>query len=219
MDNTTLLLIEGKHAEYPTFTSALRKKGFDARLTSSGNEALKLLSDGFSPKIVIVNAASLRSSGKRICQSLRAKDEKLPILLIMSEDRDVESVDANLILTLPFTAQKLVNRIKHLLPGDGKEKIQAGPIRLYIDKKMVLCPGKQSRLTPRLVRLLMFLMKHHGDVMERDSLFAEVWETDYTEDTRTLDVHISWLRQAIEEDPDHPKLLKTIRGVGYQLDV
>jgi DNA-binding response OmpR family regulator len=63
------------------------------------------------------------------------------------------------------------------------------------------------------------LMNHHGEVVERERLFRQVWNTDYTGDTRTLDVHISWLRQAIEKDPRNPKFLKTIRGVGYRLDV
>ena len=62
-------------------------------------------------------------------------------------------------------------------------------------------------------------MEHHGEVVERENLFKQVWETDYTGDTRTLDVHISWLRRAIELDPLKPKFLKTIRGVGYRLDI
>jgi DNA-binding response OmpR family regulator len=79
--------------------------------------------------------------------------------------------------------------------------------------------GKSTKLTPRLVTLLQMLMEHHGEVVERETLFKKVWETNYTGDTRTLDVHISWLRRAIELDPEKPKFLKTIRGVGYRLDV
>ena len=79
--------------------------------------------------------------------------------------------------------------------------------------------GRSTKLTPRLVTLLQILMEHHGEVVERESLFKRVWETNYTGDTRTLDVHISWLRRAIELDPLHPKFLKTIRGVGYRLDL
>ncbi len=219
MNDATLLLIEGKHAEHPNFTPALRKKGFVVELVSSGNEALARLADDFSPELIVVNAATLRTSGKRICQSLREKYASLPILLILDEDREVEKMEADAILSLPFTAQKLVNRIRHLLPGDGKDSIHAGPIRLDIEKRMVRCSGKQARLTPRLVQLLKALIEHRGEVMERKALFSKVWETNYTDDTRTLDVHISWLRQAIEADPDKPQLLKTIRGVGYRLDV
>jgi len=219
MNDATLLLIEGKHAEHPNFTPALRKKGFVVELVSSGNEALARLADDFSPELIVVNAATLRTSGKRICQSLREKYASLPILLILDEDREVEKMEADAILSLPFTAQKLVNRIRHLLPGDGKDSIHAGPIRLDIEKRMVRCSGKQARLTPRLVQLLKALIEHRGEVMERKALFSKVWETNYTDDTRTLDVHVSWLRQAIEADPDKPQLLKTIRGVGYRLDV
>jgi DNA-binding response OmpR family regulator len=219
MNDATLLLIEGKHADHPAFTPALRKKGFVVELVSSGSEALARLSDGFAPELVVVNAATLRSSGKRICQSLREKVNSLPILLILDEDHDVEKVDADAILSLPFTAQKLVNRIRHLLPGDGKDSLHAGPIHLDTEKRMVHCAGKQSRLTPRLVNLLKALIEHQGEVFERKALFSQVWETNYTDDTRTLDVHVSWLRQAIEVDPNKPELIKTVRGVGYRLDV
>ncbi len=77
---------------------------------------------------------------------------------------------------------------------------------------MVRCSGKQARLTPRLVDLLKILIEHHGEVIERKALFSKVWETNYTDDTRTLDVHISWLRQAIEVDPDSPAIIKDDQG-------
>ena len=219
MDNASLLVIEGRHADYPAFATALRGKGFVVELASSGSEALSRLDGKNEPDVAVVNAATLRTSGKRICQSLREKAEKLPILLILEPERVVEKVDADVVLSLPFTAQKLVNRIRHLLPEDDKSGIHIGPIRLDVENRTVRCLGKKSRLTPRLLSLLRTLLEHHGEVVERKALFSKVWETNYTGDTRTLDVHISWLRQAIESDPDHPKFLKTVRGVGYRLDV
>ena len=219
MNDATLLVIEGKHADHPAFVPALRKKGFDVELVYNGSEAIKRVGEKRRPAVVVVNAATLRTSGKRICQALREKASNLPILLILDPDHDLERVDADVVLTLPFTAQKLVNRIRHLLPSDGKNSIHAGPIRLDLERHTVRCLGKQARLTPRLVRLLKILIEHRGEVIERKELFSQVWETNYTDDTRTLDVHVSWLRRAIEADPDHPKLLKTARGVGYRLDI
>ncbi len=219
MNDATLLVIEGKHADHPAFVPALRKKGFVVELVSNGSEALARLANGFLPDVVVVNAASLRTSGKRICQSLRERASNLPILLILDPDQEIEKVEADAILSLPFTAQKLVNRLRHLLPGDGKDSIHAGPVRLDVEKRTVRCLGKQTRLTPRLVRLLKTLIEHRGEVVERKALFSQVWETDYTDDTRTLDVHISWLRRAIEDDPERPTFLKTVRGVGYRLDL
>jgi DNA-binding response OmpR family regulator len=219
MNDATLLVIEGKYADHPAFVPALRKKGFEVEAVSNGSQAIARLAKGLAPDVVVVNAASLRTSGKRICSSLRDKSATLQILLILDPDQEIEKVEADVILSLPFTAQKLVNRIRHLLPGDGKDSIHAGPVRLDVEKRIVRCLDKQTRLTPRLVRLLKSLMDHVGEVIERRVLFSQVWETDYTDDTRTLDVHISWLRHAIEPDPDAPKFIKTVRGVGYRLDV
>ena len=218
MTDATILIIEGRHAEIPSFAADLQKKGFDVVTAKSGSDATSRM-NRLSPDLVVVNAASLRSSGVRICQSLRDKNDKLPIILILEKDKTVGKDSADAILNLPFTVQKLSNRIKPLLPGDGKNVVQAGPIRLDTERRRVRCLDKNNKLTPRLVALLQILMERHGEVVEREQLFKQVWETDYTGDTRTLDVHISWLRRAIELDPLKPKFLKTIRGVGYRLDV
>ena len=218
MKKTTLLVIEGRHAEIPSFAADLQKKGFDVIEFQNGGQAVSKLKQT-NPTIVVINAASLRSTGIRICLSLRKKDSKIPIILILDKDRPVDKDLADSVLALPFTIQKLVNRVKALMPGDGNNMVSAGPIRLDLEHRRVRCLGKSTKLTPRLITLLQILIDKHGEVVERESLFKKVWETNYTGDTRTLDVHISWLRRAIELDPDNPKFLKTIRGVGYRLDV
>ena len=218
MKSITLLVIEVKHAEIPSFASDLQKKGFDVHTAQNGSKAVARLKE-VDPSLVVINAASLRSTGLRICQSLREKDPKLPIILILENEGDVSKDAADAVLALPFTVQKLVNRIKPLLPGDGKNVLHVGPIRLDLEKRRVRCLGRSTKLTPRLVTLLHLLMDKHGEVFEREPLFKKAWETNYTGDTRTLDVHISWLRRAIELDPENPKFLKTIRGVGYRLDI
>ena len=218
MKKTTLLVIEGRHAEIPSFANDLQKKGFDIRAFQNGSQAVSKLKQ-INPAIVIINAASLRSTGIRICLSLRKKDPKLPIILILEKEKSIDKDIADSVLALPFTAQKLVNRVKALMPGDGNNMINVGPIRLDIEHRRVKCLGKSTKLTPRLITLLNILMDKHGEVVEREALFKKVWETNYTGDTRTLDVHISWLRRAIELDPDNPKFLKTIRGIGYRLDI
>ncbi len=218
MKKATLLLIEGRHAEIPSFASDLQKKGFDVVSAQNGSEAVSKLKQT-NPSLVIVNAPSLRSTGIRICLSLRKKDSKIPIILILENEKSVDKDLADSVLVLPFTVQKLVNRTKALMPGDGNNVLSVGPIRLDVENRRVRALGKNTKLTPRLITLLQILMDKHGEVVEREALFKKAWETNYTGDTRTLDVHISWLRRAIELDPDNPKFLKTIRGVGYRLDV
>jgi DNA-binding response OmpR family regulator len=165
----------------------------------------------------VVNAASLRTSGRRICQALRDLRDDLPILLICDEMNG--SMSANQVLVLPFTLRKLLNRIRTLVPEKEGKVLKAGPITFYPDCNSIQVKrGEVQQLTPLLTALLKALLQHRGEVVERRWLFREVWQTNYTEDTRTLDVHISWLRRKIERDPRKPRLLKTIRGVGFRLD-
>jgi DNA-binding response OmpR family regulator len=214
-----ILLVEGNRSGYPSFSIGLSKKGFLVETAPNGNTALERLEE-LDPDMVIVNAPSLRTSGLRICETLHKAIDGLPILLIVEEGKTMPGkVDADLVLPLPFTIQKLYNRIRPLLPADEKDMLRSGPIRLNLEQKRVRCQGRQARLTPNLVRLLKYLMEHANEVVGREALFSTIWDTQYTEDTRTLDVHISWLRRAIEADPRHPRFLKTIRGVGYRLDV
>ncbi len=135
MKESTLLVIEGKYADHPAFVPSLRKKGYTVEAVSNGSEATARLSKNPLPDVVVINAASLKTSGKRICKTLRNKAAHLPILLILDADQEIEKVDADAVLSLPFTAQKLVNRIKHLLPGDGKDNLRAGPVRLDVEKR------------------------------------------------------------------------------------
>lgn len=219
MIKSRILLIEGKRTDHPSFAAGLTKKGYLVESVPSGTAALAHL-ESVIPDLVVVDASSMRTSGKRICQSLHEKKNTLPIVLVIDEHSDPnDNYGANTILVLPFTMQKLINRIRHLLPIQNNGGLSAGPILLDVAQKRAICENKQIQLTPRLVTLLRILMEHPGEVVERVAMFREAWETDYTADTRSLDVHMSWLRQAIEENPRHPKYIKTIRGVGYRLDV
>ena len=214
-----ILVIEGKRAERSSFVGGLTKKSYQVVSVPSGNAASTRLTNEIFD-LIIVDADSMRTSGKRICQSLKAKID-LPIILIIGPDiRNHESFEVDVVLQLPFTLQKLLNRIKMLLPvKPSNELIKAGALELDLAQRWVRLGDKHVGLTPRLVRLLQALMEHPGEVFEREDLFKFVWETEYTGDTRTLDVHVSWLRQAIEEDPRHPDYIKTVRGIGYRLDL
>lgn len=213
------LIVEGRRGNQSSFAEELEVKGYSVTKTSSGSAGLDVL-DSVDPDVVIIDAASLRTSGVRICQSFRRTDNNLPIILIVDQDRELpEIVDANLVLRLPFTIQKLFNRTEAYRQTADRFVVQAGPIELNTKTQLVTCYDRQTKLTPRLVEILKILIRNAGKIVKRDPLFSQVWKTEYTGDTRTLDVHISWLRQAIEEDPHHPKLIRTVRGVGYILEI
>jgi DNA-binding response OmpR family regulator len=216
-----ILLIEGKRADRPSFVAGLNRKGYQVESVTNGTEALARL-EPFMPDLIIINAASMRTSGKRICQSIRSHSRSTHIVLI-TEAQNADSPEredlADVVLALPFTLQKLMNRIRPLLPATQKDMLQVGVLQLDPTQRWVRIGSRQTSLTPRLVTLLKILMEHPGEVIEREYLFRTVWDTAYTEDTRTLDVHVSWLRRAIEDDPRKPQYIKTIRGVGYRLDM
>lgn len=217
-EDVAVLIIEGRRGNYSSFGEELDEKGYQVVKAPSGRAGLDLLKL-VDPHVVIVDAASLRTSGVRICQSFRVAVNSIPIILIVEKKRLIpKNVDANLVLRLPFTVQKLINRLEAYHPTDGKYILEVGPIELNTRTQLVTCHDRQTKLTPRLMKLLKMLMENNGQVVGRDPLFTQIWETEYTGDTRTLDVHISWLRKAIEVDPRNPKLIRTERGVGYILE-
>jgi len=214
-----ILLVEGKRADHASYMAGLSKKGFEVESAVNGADALSKL-ESIDPKAVIVDAASMRTSGTRICNSLRNVLDDIPVILIVTEDQTDVNLDcANEVLRLPFTLQKLLNRLKPYMALDKNKKLVCGEIELDLKQRWLYCNGKQTRLTPRLFILMESFMRQPGEVLHRKELFKKIWETDYVGDMRSLDVHISWLRQAVEDNPRQPRYIKTERGVGYRLEV
>ena len=218
-ESLQVLLIEGKRNVARRFASDLQKKGYSLQVESSGSKGLDALKE-FIRDVIVINAASLRTNGLRLVSWFHNSLPGTPLCLIVSEDEPaVEIKNVNFFLRLPFTAQKLVNRLRTLENNSHKGMLVRGDLILNPDSRTAVYKNKEVRLTPRLTDLLGKMMEKPGEVLTREALFKAVWDTDYVEDTRTLDVHISWLRQALEDDPHHPDLIKTIRGKGYLLKV
>lgn len=214
-----ILLIESQRINALSCAPILEKKGFEVIRACTLNIALKSMKEN-KPDAVILDAASMRTSGARMSRTLRAKLRGEPLVLITPEGSlPLMNGAASLVLVKPITSRKLTNRLRRLLPGKDEDAIVAGPIRLNLFKSTVRCHGKLKRLTPQLVSLLKLLIKRKGKVVSRKEIMEYVWRTSYMGDTRTLDVHISWLRKAIEPDVRSPKFIKTVRGLGYRLDI
>ena len=214
-----ILLVEGKRVDRPSYMSGLNKKGFSVISTSTGNGAVSQLK-GLTPDAIIIDAASMRTSGTRICKSIKKVAEDVPIILILGKNaKHIKDDSAQEVLCLPFTLQKLLNRLRPYMGLDNNKHLTCGPIELDLKQRWVRCGDKQTRLTPRLFILMEAFMRNPGKVLLREDLFRKLWETDYLGDTRSLDVHISWLRKAVEDDSRHPQYIKTERGIGYRLEI
>ena len=219
MQQQNLLLIEIRTKKVLCFYDALDRKGYTILKVDNGNDGLIGLND-FEPDVIIINAASMRTNGLRIASWYHNRLPNIPIFLIVAEDAAItEAEGVDMILQLPFTVQKLVNRLKAFKRTVNQGILTRENLQLNPKTRMVVYGEKSTVLTPRLSMLLKAFLENPGQELKREDLFAKVWEPDYTVDTRTLDVHISWLRKILEDDPNKPKLIKTIRGVGYILDL
>lgn len=215
----TILWIEGRRAKTPPFVSLLKEKGYQVAEFRTGKAALEQAA-AHDPDLTVLNAASMGTSGARTVSALRETLKARPLVVILNEDKRQSDLPADEILILPFTIRKLENRLRRLLPVEGERILKAGQVALDLDGHTAqIGPGIPIRLTSMAADVLKELMSHPGEVVSRERLFRRVWQTDYLGDTRTLDVHISWLRKALEKDPKKPHLIRTIRGVGYRLEV
>jgi DNA-binding response OmpR family regulator len=213
VDAAVLLLIGRSRGKRSARTKALEKR-YRLLCATTGAKAAAL-ANGQRPDIVILDAISLRTPGDRICQSLRAALGDVPIIHIHPGPKERVNSPADVVLLEPFTQRKLTNHIERLLKLADDEIITCGPFMFNVARRTLSVDGHETQLTPKQAILLELFMRAPGEVLDRKSIMEKVWQTDYMGDTRTLDVHIRWIRQAIELDPGNPRYLKTVRGVGY----
>lgn len=216
MKTTRVLLIESARNSSESFAEPLRRR-YQVQIAHSGKQGVEMAQKEM-PTVIVLDAVSLRTSGNRISFSLRAALEQTPIIHIRAAEATGNSV-ADVLLAPPFTARKLTNRIDRLtVPAQGAHLL-VGPFSLNAQSQMLTTPWTEKKLTPKLVELMELFMGNLNNTLERKYIMQQVWKTDYMGDTRTLDVHIRWLRKAVEPNPRKPQYITTVRGVGYRFAV
>jgi DNA-binding response OmpR family regulator len=213
-----ILLVEGARPA-SSLVPALESKGYQVVRASNSKEALHHARTA-APTLAVVNSTSLHTDGLRICTDLRSALVQLPILLIVRAGTDPEKITcADVVLLRPFTPRKLLNRVIRLLPPNTGDVLKVGDFVLNLESRYLRIGKSEYHLTPMKARLLEAFLRQPGEVLSREYLMKNVWRTDYLGDTRTIEVHMRWLRELIEEDAAHPKYLQTIRGIGYRLNL
>jgi DNA-binding response OmpR family regulator len=174
------------------------------------------------PDLIVFDTTAMRSHSLLTCRRLR-RELEIPLIHCRAAGEVAEvAAAADVYLVHPFTPRKLLNRIRALLPANDltEEIVRVGDLTFYVTKRSVQLAGRsEQRLTPKLAALLEQFLRHPNEVLGRRELIQTVWQTNYFEDTRTLDVHIRWVRELIEANPARPRLLKTVRSVGYILRI
>lgn len=223
MGEARILLIDNTRAKRTSFASALMKR-YEVIRVPSGKQAL-VQAAAHPPAVVVLDAISMRTPGDRIVRSLRAKLPQIPLIHLHPGAETEADSEADIILCPPFTARKLVNSIERLFASnpvamqqDG-DLLVCGAFAMHPGRRVLLLDGQEKALTPKQAALIEIFFRNPGVTLAREALMQQVWHTNYMGDTRTLDVHIRWIRRAIEPDPGRPRYLKTVRGVGYRLDI
>jgi len=230
MSTGKILVVEDDRNLLDTLKYNLDKEGYNTVAAVDGAEALDIARLE-KPDLIILDIMLPKLSGFEVCRILR-KEMPIPILMLTAKDEEVDKVvgleiGADDYMTKPFSMRELLARLGAMLRRaemlkqqltSERKTLKIGDLEVDIGRHQAFCRGSRLDLTPKEYDLLVFLATNKGLVFSRDHLLDKVWGYDYTGDTRTIDVHIRWLRQKIESDPAKPEHLLTVRGAGYKLE-
>lgn len=215
-----ILCLEPVAASQETLCADLEKRGYSVSALSNERISLEQI-EADAIQIILVNALTAARWGVEVCRAFRWRGADQPILLLLPEsDETLPDAQADVVLVKPFTIRKVVNRIKKLIAEPRAHILQVGDVQLNRRIRLVRRgDGPLQKLTPKQAKLLETLMRHPEQELTRRYLMKHVWQTDYLGDTRTLDVHIRWIREKIEPNPSAPIYIITRRRIGYLFTV
>jgi two-component system response regulator RegX3 len=223
-----VLVVEDEESFSDALSYMLRREGFDAVVASTGPDALAEFDRG-GADIVLLDLMLPGLPGTEVCRALRARSN-VPIIMLTAKDGEIDKVvglelGADDYVTKPYSARELDARIRAVLrrrsdaePASEEGVLEAGPVRMDVERHVVSVDGEAVALPLKEFDLLEFLLRNAGRVLTRGQLIDRVWGADYVGDTKTLDVHVKRLRAKLEPDPATPKYLLTVRGLGYKLE-
>ncbi|WP_037990628.1 response regulator transcription factor [Synechococcus sp. CC9616] len=224
-----LLVVEDDDSIRETVGEALKAEGYEVMTSSNGKEALSLLTDESRQPVdlLVLDLMLPGLGGLDLCRELRRVSNNTPILVISARDGETDrvlglEVGADDYLVKPFGLRELVARCRALLrrarqlPNTPAEIQQHRNLCLYMSECRVTRDGEDLNLSPKEYKILELFIQHPKRVWSRDRLLEKIWGLDFVGDTKTVDVHIRWLREKIEKNPSAPELIRTVRGFGYR---
>lgn len=224
-----ILVVEDDRNLLDTLEYNLRREGYTVITSEDGEEAVEVARRE-TPDLIILDIMLPKLSGLEVCRILR-EDMTILILMLTARDEEVDKIvgleiGADDYMTKPFSMRELLARIRAMLrradmmstkPIAESGILKISNLEIDTERHQVTLDRKGLELSPKEYDLLVFLASNKGLVFSREQLLDKIWGYDYTGETRTVDVHIRWLRQKIEADPSKPEILLTVRGAGYKL--
>jgi len=225
---TRVLVVEDEESFSDALSFMLRREGFEVGVASTGIDAVTLF-DQHGADLVLLDLMLPGMSGTEVCRTLRAKSN-VPIIMVTAKDGEVDKVvglelGADDYVTKPFSSRELVARVRAVLRRANEQEellpstLEAGPVRMDVERHIVSVDGEHISLPLKEFELLEILLRNSGRVLTRGMLIDRVWGSDYVGDGKTLDVHVKRLRAKLEKDPANPEHLVTVRGLGYKFEI
>ncbi len=223
-----ILLVDDEEMIVESIEYALAQEGYEVVKAFDGQEALQQVQLS-KPNLIVLDLMLPKLSGLEVCRLLRREQNDVPIIMLTAKGEEIDrviglEVGADDYLIKPFSLRELVARIKALLrrskPAEADKAVkvyQHGDLLINLSEHRVMVGEREVELSPKEFKILAMLMGQPGRVFSREELLEQVWGLDFYGDTKTVDVHIRWLREKIEEDPSNPKYIQTVRGFGYRL--
>lgn len=231
--NEKILIVEDEITLQETLAYSLKNQGYEVVTASDGPSALEKARE-IKPDLILLDIMLPGMDGFDVCRVIR-KDMSVPILMLTARDNEIDrvvglEVGADDYLTKPFSMRELIARIKALLRRvrimREMQSNDTTPHKLYVygnltideTRREVTFKDQPLGLKPKEYDLLLYMAQHKGQVLSRELILEKVWGWDYFGDSRTVDVHVRWLREKIEEDPANPSRIVTIRSAGYRFE-
>jgi DNA-binding response OmpR family regulator len=230
MDSATapggrILVVEDETSIAEPFAEALRRAGFDPVLTDTAAGALELAEEA-DPDLIMLDLALPDGDGRDVCRELRRRSD-VPIVMLTARGTELDKIvglelGADDYVVKPFSAAEVISRIRAVLRRSGgrdgarQEPIRIGELELDPAARIARLGGEELDLSRKEFDLLAELMRHAGQVVSREDLMARVWDVNWFGSTKTLDVHVGWLRRKLGDDPNRPTYIETVRGVGFR---
>lgn len=222
-----ILVVDDEPTLVATLKYNLEREGYEVVTAADGESGLSAARDT-RPDVIVLDLMLPGLDGLDVCRILR-REMTAPILMLTAKTEEVDKVvglelGADDYVTKPFSMRELLARVRALVrraetPAmTESEVLTAGDLRVDLRRRQALRGGQPLPLKPRGFDLLAFFLRNHGRAFTRERLLNEIWGFDFAGDTRTVDVHIRWLREKIEDEPAKPTRLITVRGVGYRFE-
>jgi two-component system alkaline phosphatase synthesis response regulator PhoP len=227
-----ILVVDDEESILTLLKFNLEKSGFQVITSLDGREALRII-ELEKPDLVVLDLMLPGLDGMEILKTLRQEKNNTPVLMLTAKNDELDKIlglelGADDYLTKPFSPREVIARVKAILrrskyghadhEAENDEEIKIGELTIYPERYQAILRGEELELTVKEFELLFYLVKNKGRVLTREQLLNHVWNYDYLGDSRIVDVHVSHLREKIEEDSKQPRYIKTVRGVGYKLE-